>query len=288
MAINYRVLPGCTPNVVYRYDDGGQVVPESAFDHLKLTAPLTDVIAPLARRHPDWRFVTKNPYASHFTVSKGTEELGEILTDYRNYQTVAKIRNAKIRAAISKGDGMASKDAAKVRKLVEKYFAPSTEEERLFAKRGELSAHVNSLEYTARQRVRTKEQPVVGGLLPALLKEHRDTVFSVATSRSITGLEELEEAYAKARLMKGFQVGARAVGAGVAGVVRDGDKYWVTQAPMAVSGSSPMVSYTDETLPLQLRTNIGLLKLAQDGDAYDGVGVRCSPDLFLTVYKEEG
>jgi hypothetical protein len=48
-----------------------------------------------------------------------------------------------------------------------------------------------------------------------------------------------------------------------------------------------MLSFTDDTLPLQLRTNIGLLKLAQDGDAYDGVGVRCGPDLFLTVYKGE-
>lgn len=281
MAINFRVLPDCTPNVVYRYDDGGQVVPESAFANLKLTDPLTDVIAPLARRHPDWRFVTANPYASNFTVSKGTEELGEILTTYRDYNTITKIRNAKIRAAISKGDGMASKDAAKVRKLVEKYFAPSTEDERINAKRNELQAHFNSLMFSVEQNVRRKERLIAGRLIPTLIKEHRDTVLSVATSLSITGIEELEAAYDKEALFGVFNGVV-----GVVGVVRDGDKYWVASKPL--TNPAPMVSYTDETLPLQLRTNIGLLKLAQDGDAYDGVGVRCGPDLFLTVYNPEG
>lgn len=281
MTINFRVLPDCTPNVVYRYDDGARVVPESAFDHLKLMPPLTDVIAPLARRHPDWRFVTTNPRARDFTVYKGTEELGEILTTYRDYNTVAKIRNAKIRAAISKGDGMASKDAAKVRKLVEKYFAPSTEDERINTKRNELQAHFNSLVFSVEQNARRKERLIAGRLMPTLIKEHRDTVLSVATSLSITGIEELEAAYDKEALFGVFNGVV-----GVVGVVRDGDKYWV--APKPLTNPAPMVAYTDETLPLQLRTNIGLLKLAQDGDAYDGVGVRCGPDLFLTVYKEEG
>jgi hypothetical protein len=106
-------------------------------------------------------------------------------------------------------------------------------------------------------------------------------VLSVATSLSITGIEELEAAYDKEALFGVFNGVV-----GVVGVVRDGDKYWV--APKPLTNPAPMVSYTDETLPLQLRTNIGLLKLAQDGDAYDGVGVRCSPDLFLTVYNPEG
>ena len=281
MAINYRVLPDCTPNVVYRYDDGGQVIPESAFDHLKLTVPLTDVIAPLARRHPDWRFETRHSHARTFTVYKGTEELGEILTTYRDYNTITKVRNAKIRAAISKGDGMASKDAAKVRKLVEKYFAPSTEAERINAKRDELQAQFNSLVFSVEHNTRRKERLIIGRLMPTLIKEHRDTVLSVATSLSITGIEELEAAYDKEALFVAFN-GYK----GVVGVVRDGDKYWV--APKPLTNPAPMVSYTDETLPLQLRTNIGLLKLAQDGDAYDGVGVRCSPDLFLTVYNPEG
>jgi hypothetical protein len=281
MAINYRVLPGCTPNVVCRYDDNGRVVPESAFDHLKLTAPLTDVIQPLARRHPDWRFETCSTSARTFTVYKGTEELGEILTTYRDYNTITKIRNAKIRAAISKGDGMASKDAAKVRKLVEKYFAPSTEDERINAKRDELQTQFNSLVFSAEHSARRKERLIAGRLIPTLIKEHRDTVLSVATSLSITGIEELEAAYDKEALFGVFNGVV-----GVVGVVRDGDKYWV--APKPLTNPAPMVSYTDETLPLQLRTNIGLLKLAQDGDAYDGVGVRCSPDLFLTVYNPEG
>lgn len=281
MAINFRVLPGCTPNVVYRYDDGGQVVPESAFDNLKLRTPLTDVIAPLARRHPDWRFEAKNGSASAFTVYKGTEELGEILTTYRDYNTITKIRNAKIRAAISKGDGMASKDAAKARKLVEKYFAPSTENERINAKRDELQAQFNSLVFSVEHNTRRRERLIIGRLMPTLIKEHRDTVLSVATSLSITGIEELEAAYDKEALFGVFNGVV-----GVVGVVRDGDKYWV--APKPLTNPAPMVSYTDETLPLQLRTNIGLLKLAQDGDAYDGVGVRCGPDLFLTVYNPEG
>lgn len=281
MAINYRVLPDCTPNVVYRYDDGGQVVPESAFDNLKLRTPLTEVIAPLARRHPDWRFEAKNGSASSFTVYKGTEELGEILTTYRDYNTITKIRNAKIRAAKTRGDGMSSGDPAKVRKLVETYFAPRSEDERINAKRNELQAHFNSLMFSVEQNVRRKERLIAGRLIPTLIKEHRDTVLSVATSLSITGIEELEAAYDKEALFGVFNGVV-----GVVGVVRDGDKYWV--APKPLTNPAPMVSYTDETLPLQLRTNIGLLKLAQDGDAYDGVGVRCSPDLFLTVYNPEG
>ncbi len=288
MAINFRVLSGCPSNVVFRYDDNGQVVPESTFDNLKLTAPLTDVILPLARRHPDWKFVSNHSNARHFTVHKGDEALGEILTTYRDYNTVAKIRNAKIRAAISKGDGMASKDAAKVRKLVEQYFVPRTDDERINAKLGELSAQFNNLEYTARRHVENKERPVISRLMPALIKDHRDTVLSVATSLSITGIEELEAAYDRATLMRGFKVAAGLLGAGVAGVVRDGNKYWVAVAFQSTPTPPDIVPYTDDTLPLPLRTNIGLLKLAQDGDVYDGVGVRCGPDLFLTVYNPRG
>lgn len=280
MAINFKVIPGCTPNVVFRYDDNGQAVPESMFDNLKLSAPLTDVILPLARRHPDWRFVTGHSHARHFTVHKGAEELGEILTTYRNYETIAKVRNDKIRRDINKGDGMASKDAAKVRKLVEKYFAPRTEDERLTAKRNELQAQFNSLVFSAEHDTKRKERPITGRLMPALIKEHRDTVLNVATSLSITGIEELEAAYDKLALFEAFNTRIN-----TAAVVRDGDKYWVTYGPP--TNTSPMLSFTDDTLPLQLRTNIGLLKLAQDGDAYDGVGVRCGPDLFLTVYKGE-
>lgn len=280
MAINFKVIPGCTPNVVFRYDDNGQAVPESAFDNLKLSAPLTDVILPLARRHPDWKFVSNHSNARHFTVHKGDEVLGEILTTYRNYETIAKVRNDKIRHDINKGDGMASKDAAKVRKLVEKYFAPRTEDERLAAKLGELQAQFNNLVFSAEHNTKRKERPIIGSLMPALIKEHRDTVLSVATSLSITGIEELEAAYDKEALFGAFNTRIN-----TAAVVRDGDKYWVTYGPP--TNTSPMVSYTDDTLPLQLRTNIGLLKLAQDGDAYDGVGVRCGPDLFLTVYKGE-
>jgi hypothetical protein len=285
MAINFKVLPDCPPNVVYRYDDGGQVVPASALEAVRLSAPLTDVILPLARRHPDWRFETNQLIARHFHVSKGSEALGEILTTYRDYNTVAKVRNDKIRAAISKGDGMASKDAAKVRKLVEKYFVPRTDDERLAATWGALSACFNNLEYTARQTAKRKEGPIISSLMPTLLKQHKDTVLSVATSLSVTGLEELEEAYDHARLLKGFRVAAGLKGAGVVGVVRDGDKYWVQEAFLSAPLPPPATLYTDDTLPLQLRTNIGLLKLAQDGDAYDGVGVRCGPDLFLTVYN---
>jgi hypothetical protein len=281
MAINYRVLPGCTPNVVYRYDDGGRVVPESAFDHLRLTVPLTDVIAPLARRHPDWRFEAKNTSASTFTVYKGTEELGEILTTYRDYNTITKIRNARIRQAKTRGDGMSSSKADKVRKLVEKYFVPSTEDERINAKRNELQAQFNSLVFSVEHNTRRKERLIAGRLMPTLIKEHREVVLTAATSLSITGIEELEAAYDKEALFGVFNGVV-----GVVGVVRDGDKYWVASKPL--TNPAPMVSYTDETLPLQLRTNIGLLKLAQDGDAYDGVGVRVGPDLFLTVYNPEG
>jgi hypothetical protein len=280
MAINFRVLPGCTPNVVYRYDDGGQVVPESAFDHLKLTPPLAEVILPLARRHPDWSFVTIYSTARSFTVFKGTEELGEILTTYRDYATIAKIKNARIRSAISKGDGMASKDAAKVRKLVEKYFIPKTEEESLNAKRNELQAYFNSLAFSAEQNARRKERLTAGRLMPTLIKEHREVVLTAATSLSITGIEELEAAYDKEALFGVFSTHI-----GRVGVICDKDKYWVIHGPLTAPTATH--SFTDDTLPLQLRTNIGLLKLAQDGDAYDGVGVRVGPDLFLTVYKKE-
>ncbi len=280
MAIQFRVLPDCPVNVVYRYDDGGQVVPESAFDHLKLTAPLTGVIIPLARRHPDWRFETSYPGAGHFNVYKGTEELGEILTTYRNYATATKVRNAKIKYTKTRGDGITSSDAAKVRKLVEKFFTPRTEDERINAKRDELQAQFNSLVMYAEQNARRRERLIVGRLLPALIKEHRDTVLSVATALSITGVEALEAAYDKEAIFGVFNGVV-----GVVGVVRDGDKYWVASKPL--TNSAPMLSFTDDTLPLQLRTNIGLLKLAQDGEAYDGIGVRCGPDLFLTVYKQE-
>lgn len=285
MTIIFRIIPGCPPNVVHRYDDGGNPIPEGAFGTQGILSPLTDVILPLARRHPDWRFETAHSHARHFTVFKGTEPLGEILTTYRNYHTVAKVRNDKIRAEISKGDGMASQDAAKVRKLVEKYFVPKTEAERLQQKRDELLSALSSLEYTARNRARTKQEVIAPQLLPALIKQHGDVVHGVAASLSIGGVDALVAAYEEAKLFADFHAAA-ATGKNVACVVCGEGEYWVTQGRIAAPTLS--VTFTDATLPLQLKTNIGLLKLAGNNAAYEGVGVRIAPDLFLTVYNPEG
>jgi hypothetical protein len=281
MAINFTVIPGCPSNVVFRYDDSAGTLPPGILEGIKLKAPLTDVILPLARRHPDWRFVAHYTDARYFTVSKGSEVLGEIGTGYRDYGTVAKIKNARISAKIARGDGMMSSKPDKVRKLVEQYFVPKTADERINSKRIELASQFDVLVYTADQKARMRERQVVPALLYALLKEHRDTVLSVATSLSITSIEELEAAYDKAALMNKLNR-ARTSTKGVVGVVRDGDAYWVSRDGM----DKPAVSYTDDTLPLQLRTNIGLLKLAEQGEPHEGIGVRVGPDLFLTVYNE--
>jgi hypothetical protein len=283
MTIMFRVLPDCPPNVVYRYDDNGLSVPESAFDNIRLTAPLTDVIQPLARRHPDWRFETRHSHARNFKVSKDNEVLGEISTTYRNYSTITKISNIRIRSEISKGDGMASKDPAKVRKLVEKYFVPRTEDERVRGKHSSLMEQINTIEYTARQTSRTREAAVVPRLFPVLLQQHGDAVLSVAASLGISGVEELRAAYEKLALVQSLYPTARK---DVVGVILDKGKYWVTQGPVATP--TGMLPFTDDTLPLQLRTNIGLLKLAADGAVYEDVGMRCGPGLFLTVYNPEG
>lgn len=281
MAINFTVIPGCPSNVVFRYDDSAGTLSPGTLEGIKLKAPLTDVILPLARRHPDWRFVAHFTDARYFTVSKGSEVLGEITTSYYNYSTVAKIKNARISAKIVRGDGMASSKPDKVRKLVEQYFVPKTADERINSKRRDLVSQFDILVYTADQKARMQERQVVPALLYALLKEHRDTVLSVATALSITSIGELEAAYDKAVLMKELDKG-RTANTGVVGVVRDGDAYWVSQDGM----DKPAVSYTDDTLPLQLRTNIGLLKLAEQGEPHEGIGVRVGPDLFLTVYNE--
>jgi hypothetical protein len=176
---------------------------------------------------------------------------------------------------------MMSSKPDKVRKLVEQYFVPKTADERINLKRRDLVSQFDVLVYTADQKARMQERQVVPALLYALLKEHRDTVLSVATSLSITSIGELEAAYDKAVLMKELDKG-RTANTGVVGVVRDRDAYWVSQDGM----DKPAVSYTDDTLPLQLRTNIGLLKLAEQGEPHEGIGVRVGPDLFLTVYNE--
>jgi hypothetical protein len=281
MAINFTVIPGCPSNVVFRYDDSAGTLPPGTVEGLKLKAPLTDVILPLARRHPDWRFVAHYSDARYFAVSKGDEVLGEITTSYYNYSTVAKIKNARIKAQIARGDGMTSSKPDKIRKLVEQYFVPKTADERINSKRRDLVSQFDILVYTADQKAHIQERRVAPALLYTLLKEHRDTVLSVATSLSITSIGELEAAYDKAAIFRAFNL-KRAANTGVVGVVRDGDAYWVSQDGM----DKPAVSYTDDTLPLQLRTNIGLLKLAEQGEPHEGIGVRVGPDLFLTVYNE--
>lgn len=257
-------------------------------------AVLREPINVLAKKHPEWKFIstshvaTANPgslVALTFKVYKGNEFLGSIRTDYRNEEMVVAIENARIRADRVRGNAVKTKDAKKVVSVVEKNFFALTVAELIAIASSSASVTVDKNAYETRRKYidlmgRAPELSVLGRIATAIasdLDAHRDMLFSMGVTKDVLDILPLiHTAYVDAEALRIV----RDQGGGSVVLIRDQD-YVVTNANSVVSEASGIKVFSTDTLPPAFKRSLGMLKLLENNCYIASVGVRVDEYTFF-------
>ncbi len=246
---------------------------------VKIHSVLLDVVVPLARRHPEWLFVSSEWSGTRFQVYENKEHLGTLSVDYRASRSCVGISSDRIRSNLQRDVMIRTSDAKKARKLVETNFSINTPKERTKeAVARALSATNALMNTTSRDLMRAdttltesfksflaSTSPNEGGWMGFAA---RMCVTQPSLPSSTRALREKSKELYKIR---------------ASGTVVHlyGGNYLLMKV------GSTVTTLSEAELTPRQKTLIGLMKLSADGDYVPDVGVRVSSDTFMVVDLDE-
>ena len=255
-----------------------------------LHAPITI----LAKKHPEWKFVSSSHSASSspgfyvaraFKVYQGDYLLGTIKYEYRGQEPAIGIDNERLRRTRERDNCTKTKDAKKAVSIVEKnFFAPTTPELANVA-RSAASAVVDKNAYEARRRYidlmgSAPKATVLGKLATVIMSDpytHHDMLVHAGVTKDVLDvLPSLHTAFVDAealRLVKDH-------GGGSVVLIKDQD-YVVTNANPAADMVGNIKVFSTDTLPPAFKRSLGMLKLLEVGCYIASVGARTAEDTFF-------
>lgn len=257
----------------------------------KVDAFMEPLINELTRRRPAWTFVSRNSAVSNdgtnyfytrFEVRVGDETIGSIDQDI-NWRTSEKSYEfdcRQLKTKRSRGTATRTKDLKKAVKLIIGSFNELSYVEhahkastsiRNTAYR-QVSAHKSTFSQLER-----KARPHV---MSFLSKHWSEFVGSIPSVELQSELSEMLNAYEEAAAA---DVIYEAVSVKGAVVKLLDDKYIVSRV-----GSDEIHTYTNQTLPNDLRGGIGALKLVSEDTTVSGIGVRSPEGAFYVLPNESG
>jgi hypothetical protein len=251
---------------------------------LHTNASLYHVISPFLSR-PGWKFVAmQNEVRGRdnavicmgFVIYDENETLGTVKVDYkgRNYAII--VNNDRIIAKRERGSGYATQDTTKAILAIRKHFYRKEKSERLDKAHTAVAQLINSESY---DKERTKRQ--AWEHVYAHAKEFvemnmemyvRD--FPVIAPRLGKAHEADAEMKTVEDIKKLFNKGSSLL------VVRDGSEYIVRQ------GAEVKV-YDDDSLPFEVRSKLGMLKLVDKGQMISDVGCKVDAEVFVVITPQQ-
>lgn len=276
----YDYVPLYMPNVLAEVEKGATDIPVVA----SRTWPLLDA---LVKKYPRWKFVGRQPYAStktlvHFRVYDGSQQLGSISSETAwKYGDRYLLKSPRLDKQRERGHETRTKDLKKAIKLVsDNYYAK-----------------------TLAELVGVSREVIHSALSRAVAKPHGDhrqaysRVEEFAKQYVATHWEAfLEEAKASGKdlsyvgdypVIRSLALEADRVGTAVrerrgVDVVIHGATY-----VLRGSGNEEPVLYASDTLPRDVKTKLALLKLMNDDEYIDGVGVKASDNTYFIMDDPE-
>jgi hypothetical protein len=261
---------------------------------LKLTGVyemLEPVVSRLASLNPLWTFVINNSgmhmgsarVASGFTVKLDGEELGTIGLSYMGQRgRVISISNDRIGKGRQRSDSYRTQDADKAILTAKKMFGKMNPSERIqkakdaaervvsrasWNKERDRTHHVNNIRAELIVWAEGKGHPL---FLEYVDKEaHPQVKQKIATSMEKAELLDIEMQTID-KVQKDFSDNKTAL------VVKDLGKY-------LVKIGDKVDLYDDNTLPLDMRMKMGMLKLVEDEQYLTDVGCKVSSEIFVLL-----
>ena len=256
-------------------------------------ALIDPVINRLASLNPLWIFEAQSRYnvqdgflVSDFVVKLDGEYLGNIGTSYMGQKgTVIAISNDRIGKNRQRSSSYRTSDADKAVLMAKKMFGKMNPAERL-QKAKEAAERVVSRASWAKERERTQYQSILKNEMLAwvenkgyqLFREFIDKEALLSTKKQVLQAEEKiqvldTEMKTIERVQEDFGINKTAL------VVKDAGKYLVRIG-------DNVELYDDNSLPLDVRMKMGMLKLVQDEEYLTDVGCRVTSEIFVLLVDD--
>lgn len=256
-------------------------------------ALIDPVINRLATLNPLWIFEAQSRYnvqdgflVSDFIVKLDGEYLGNIGTSYMGQKgTVIAISNDRIGKNRQRSSSYRTSDADKAILTAKKMFGKMNPAERI-QKAREAAERVVSRASWNKERERNQNQSILRGEMLAWVENKGYQMFMefiekealLSTKKLVLGAEEKlqildTEMKTIERVQEDFSNNKTAL------VVKDSGKYLVR------IGDNVQL-YDDNTLPLDMRMKMGMLKLVEDEHYLTEVGCKVTSEIFVLLVDE--
>lgn len=259
----------------------------------KVHSVIDQVVYRLATLNPLWTFRVRDitttfegtKVAMGFEVFEQGEKLGTIMRSYRNGGHVIGISNDRIAKGRSRGDTYNTADAEKAILKAKKLFFRMKPDERI-AQATKSAQDTVSNQLWKRERIKSQVENTVRkaaleyfdgpGLVHFL--EYIGTQPSAVSAPILKAVEKVDEI--KGEMLTIETIRQRFEKEETALVIKDSGKY-------LVKVRDNVQLYDDNTLPHEMRSKLGMLKLVEAETFLSSVGCRVNDEVFVLVLDEQ-
>jgi hypothetical protein len=253
----------------------------------------TDFINALLEVRPTWEFLCLSPLrssdgtrnCSHFDVYNNGERLGDITVKTKYIPREAQntweycYDTPRLNAARERGSWTKSTKLNVAVKGVVKAFTPKSLMERIDDASTALRSRVGGIKLRATQNFNDLTKPISTALYEYVM-DNWEVVSSALADKGVETPKNVVEQYQRAkaaeRLFKRYHTCG---GAGATILLRGNDYIVVRDSGVEIKSG--------EELPPIIRRHIGLLKLVDDGQMVEDVGVREDDKTFFVLEEED-
>jgi hypothetical protein len=259
---------------------------------------LHDVIKELVVLKPNWRFVGTDYNRGHiddavvriavcaFDVMEDGELLGKIYREYARNGYKIKVANHRIAQGRQRGGAYTTDDPKKAIVRIKRTFGRKDVNERITeaAKAADdyVQQAISNHNYTHRSTygpvTKAAQEFVLGEGFPLFMQFVRERMSPAEGQKIIDLNDKATSVKLEMRILEGIRDKLNTKKSAL--LVRDMGQY-------IVRVGDNVQLYDDNTLPVEMRGKLGLLKLVEKEHFIDSAGCRVSEDVFVVVLDEE-
>ena len=272
------------PNVFMTYRKGSEERLPA-----KISPKLNELVEAVARKYPKWKLVADSYFNhdSHYHIRRmaiyeGEERLGTIGENYVRCSTVFEMSNDRIKAERIRGQSTCTKDLNKAMKVIAKMFGAKTLYEVLSDGCDDISERLNRVHYSNDSSRSYAAHPLFAVMQAHILDnlaQYREILIGSGVSEG--EIQKLVDAQDKAErsgeMKECFERNHGAV------VQIRGADYIVCKT---ADPYKTMRKFTSDTLPSELKSVIGMLKLLDVDALIPSKGFKYSDSQFFVVVED--
>lgn len=232
----------------------------------------------LAERHPEYTFYLEanhsegnKVYMTQALVLADTECLGRVEWSY--YSDAMEFYNERVTEDIRRGSCKKTSKLATAKNIFARYFYPLTLQEEMDEVESDVISALSDHTYSLK-RTRDNATRDIIDKLSVMLKQESSELFEFVNAHGMS--KQLE---ARAKDKEAISITKSLNDA----VENDKGQFILNKGDMYYSLNKGVKRIKRDDLPEDIRTAVGLLKVAEDNTAIDGVGYKATADKFFIM-----